>query len=753
MNTARAGEPQTRPFWSVVLPVHRPILSHLREAVESVFRSGLDPARRQFAIADDASGSPELDAYLAELAGRGVEIHRSPSRLGLVGNWNACIRLARGEWIHILHQDDRVRPGFYAALEEGIAREPALGAACTQVRFVDDAGARLREGHLDQPEAGLLHRWVQHVVVNLAIQCPAIAVRRAVYERLGGFDAGFAYCADYDMWCRIAVEYPIWFDPRPLAEYRVHPASATHRLFDARTRLREQRRGLRRAAARLAPFARNRVLRAGEHYLTRLAWRDWCEARRAARGAWARGRLLVQLPTLGRWSDLLAIRRRRYPPPLRSRAPVRPDDPREPRHPRILALSEFLPHPPARMVIGVCQHLRCTLGGLARAGHVDAAFFCFDNYQPPDGEVEQYRAALARAWGFRGEVRIISVSSGCQSEWRRRPLRALYWILRGAASFMGNRPTLQCSGPRQVARLRDAVEEFHPDLILAHRTGVAGALLRLGGGLPPVLHDLDDIEHVKIRRFRRGAAGLRNRLRAALDTWIARRSERHSARLARATLVCSEADRAALLAVAPSARVEVVPNTAREAEPPPHGADPIALFVGIAHYPPNRDAVRWLATDIWPRVRQRLPEAGLVLVGEGTREALDGLSHAGIEAVGFAESLDPHYARARICVCPIRSGSGTRIKIVEAALRARAIVSTTIGAEGLSFEPAREIVIADDAASFADVCAALLRDPARCAALGAAARARAASNYTPDIAMARVAGLARALMRGPGDPP
>lgn len=753
MSAAPIEEQRGRPFWSIMMPIHRPILSHLREAVESVFQSGLNLATQQFSIVDDATESAEVDAYLAELAARGVEIHRTPSRRGLVGNWNECIRLARGEWIHILHQDDRVRPGFYAALENGIAREPSIGAACTQVTFIDDEGARLREGHLDQDAPGLLHHWVQHIVVNLAIQCPAITVRREVYERLGGYDASIAYCADYDMWCRLAVEYPIWFDPRPLAEYRVHPASATHNQFSLRTRIREQRACLRRAAARLAPFVRARALRCGNHYLTRLAWRDWCEARRTTRGVLARARLLAHLPRLGSWTDLRAIRRRRYPLPVPSRATVRPEDPLAPRHPRIVALSEFFPHPPDRMVFGVFQRLRCTLQALARAGHVDATFFWSDNYQPNDRQVEQHRATLSAAWPFRGALRIIAVSSGRHSEWHRRPLRALYWLFHGAASFMHNKPTLRCCGPQQLARLRHALEEFQPDLILAHRTGVAGALLRLGGALPPVLLDLEDIDHVKIERFRRDATGWRNGLRVRFDTWIARRSERHAARLAQVAMVCSETDRHALRAVAPGSRIEVLPNTAHDSGPLAPATEPVVLFVGVAHYPPNRDAIRWLATEIWPRVRQRMPAAQLLLVGDGTREVLSGLPADGIEAIGFAEDLGPHYSRARVCVCPIRSGSGTRIKLIEAAMRARAIVSTSIGAEGLAFEPGREMLVADHATDFADACVSLLLDPARCAALGAAARARATADYAPDAVMTRIAALARELMQTTGGAP
>lgn len=730
----------TAPFWSVMIPVHQPDMALLREAVGSVIASGIDHTHSEIVIVAQGIVSDELRAYLAILAAKGIAIAHH-TETGMVVNWNACVTRARGEWVHILHQDDRVRPGFYAALAEGIALAPRSGAAYTQTAFIDGQGAFLRDGHMPQTTAGVVDHWIQHLMVNLTVQCPAIVVRRAAYERLGGFSADFHYCTDAEMWGRIASEYPVWFDPRPLAEYRVHAANATHREFPLPRRWRERRRCLTQNLSRLSPAIQPTARRCGEHYQCRLAWSEWSDAWRAAPGFGQRLRLLAWLPRLGSLRDLRAIRNRRYLPPVPGQAVIRGDDPRAPRRPRVMLLSEFFPHPPERAVFGVYQRLFRTFQGLAATGHFDAVFFWSDNYQPTEAVVEGYRKKLVGTWPLSGALHVISTSTGDHAESRRHRWRALYWLLRGAASFMQNQPTLRASGPEQVEKLRTILHSHQPDLIVAHRTGVTGALIRLRQSLPPVVLDLEDIDHIKILRFHRDPVTNRIGWRAYVWSLMARLSERHAALFANATMVCSETDRAELRRVARRARITLVPNTAREREPLPPSFEPVALFVGVAYYPPNREAIEWLVSDIWPRVREKVPDARLIIAGEGAKVFIGEKKTPGIEVVGFAPDLDLYYQKAGFAVCPIRRGSGTRIKIIEASFYNRATVATTIGAEGLTLTPGDEILIADEAHSFADACVALLLNPDQRVAIGRAARAKAMKDYAPSRIVEQLVGV------------
>jgi glycosyltransferase involved in cell wall biosynthesis len=160
------------------------------------------------------------------------------------------------------------------------------------------------------------------------------------------------------------------------------------------------------------------------------------------------------------------------------------------------------------------------------------------------------------------------------------------------------------------------------------------------------------------------------------------------------------------------------------------------MFVGVTNYKPNADAIRRLVNDLWPRVRRLVPDARLTIVGEGATAVADSRPDEGCIVLNFVSDLDEIYREARIALCPITGGGGTRIKVIEAAMHARPVVSTRIGAEGLSFVPGSEILLADEPGEFAQQCAALLLDPDRCVKMGRAARARALAEYSPERVVA-----------------
>ena len=164
------------------------------------------------------------------------------------------------------------------------------------------------------------------------------------------------------------------------------------------------------------------------------------------------------------------------------------------------------------------------------------------------------------------------------------------------------------------------------------------------------------------------------------------------------------------------------------------------LFLGTYGYQPNCDAAERLIRHIWPPVRERVPEARLLIAGKGS-ERLASFKDAppGVTFTGFVDDLDGLYAMSRVVACPLTAGGGTRLKLVEAASYGRPMVSTRVGAEGLDFEADREIVLRDDDAGFADACVHLLRDDAACDRLGRAARAKMQARYGMDEIAARVA--------------
>jgi glycosyltransferase involved in cell wall biosynthesis len=208
-------------------------------------------------------------------------------------------------------------------------------------------------------------------------------------------------------------------------------------------------------------------------------------------------------------------------------------------------------------------------------------------------------------------------------------------------------------------------------------------------------------------------------------------AEIQAIRLATATFVCSEKDRRYLARLVGPDRVRTVVNSVRfPAVAAPDVSEPLVLFVGSMGYRPNAHAADALVQKIWPSVHARIPQARLVIIGSQPELAA---SHPprdpSVTFAGFVEDLDPWYRRARVICCPIRYGAGTRVKIIEAAAHAKAIISTHLGAEGLGFQDGREIALRDTTAELADECVHLLRDARAAEQLGAAAQAAARATY------------------------
>jgi len=147
-------------------------------------------------------------------------------------------------------------------------------------------------------------------------------------------------------------------------------------------------------------------------------------------------------------------------------------------------------------------------------------------------------------------------------------------------------------------------------------------------------------------------------------------------------------------------------------------------------YSANIIAAEFLVRGVWPLVRRACPDARLIVAGNKP-ERIPSFAQrpAGVEFTGFVPDLEPLYRSAAMVCCPVLSGGGTRVKILEAAAHGKAVVSTVVGAEGLDLRDGIEIVLRDGARAFAEACTELLRDPVRRDALGRAARDAVARRY------------------------
>jgi glycosyltransferase involved in cell wall biosynthesis len=201
----------------------------LRQTLKSVLAGGL-PDDAEVVVVDDCSTKDDPERVVREVGDGRVRFVRNPHNLGAVPNFNACVRLARGDLVHVLHGDDFVLPGFYPAVLAAAARWPDAGFLCTRAFVVDEAGEiegltpRLR--HMEAPtrEVGPL------VYGGNVILTPSAVVRRAAYQRVGLFDEGLVHVADWELWVRVVAACGGVCVNRPLASYRVFAGQDTARL-------------------------------------------------------------------------------------------------------------------------------------------------------------------------------------------------------------------------------------------------------------------------------------------------------------------------------------------------------------------------------------------------------------------------------------------------------------------------------------------------------------------------------------------
>ena len=257
----------------------------------------------------------------------------------------------------------------------------------------------------------------------------------------------------------------------------------------------------------------------------------------------------------------------------------------------------------------------------------------------------------------------------------------------------------------------------------------------------PVFLDKHDLTYEVMGHFLDYEKNPLKQIYGRLELRKVRRFEVDACANSAAVLACSDRDAEMIRSVCPKVRIPVLPNVVDVKSYPPSVDDDgrTLLFVGAMDWFPNRDAVDFFIAEILPVVRILAPGARFVVAGRNpSRAVLRRYSTlADVEFTGGISDLRPIIAEAAVCVVPLRMGSGTRLKILEAAAMGKAIISTRLGAEGLNFLPGEEIVLADEPQAFASAIASMLADEPCRRRLGRAARRRVEGHY--DLSTLRIA--------------
>lgn len=718
---------------------------HLPSVVRAATRSGLPVA-----IADNGSSDDSLAFLRAEYP----QVITIPldTNYGFGRGYNLAMRRVPWDIVILLNNDMTVEEDFADHLLAPFSDDEHLFAVSSQIFFPDDnalreetgrTSARFRHGklelaHLPVPSDG-------DPIPVFWLGGGSAAVCRHKFKELGGFDEIYSpfYMEDVDLsfraWQR---DWPTMLAPRSRVLHRhrgstgrldpgfVDAVHARNRLLFVWLNVRD-RRLLRQHIVRLAtpPLLR----RSGPSPRTSelmAALRHLPEIRRRRRDS-AKSIVVTDVEVFARFAiDWLSL----TPPPQttaqqtagrtqveegatgmrttpeagcagsvdsRTHAPFGAPAARRP-----LRLLFFVPMSVYPISHGGASRIMNSIWGLARRGHEVHLLSLVAN--------ETDREAM------------LSVPEVASSHSYALPLEDGHFP--GSAMPTAIRKTHK---PTAQWLIKDLVRRYGIDILQLEYTQ-SGVYLAPESPVPTVL-----VEHdIAYRSAFRGALRLKGSLRkgrALFDVLRLYHWELETAK--RADLVLSASDlEAGILRRRGVERVSsAVPNgvDVTAFEPPgPRREDRDILFIGYFLHPPNVDGLRHFLTAIWPHIPDGHSRPTVTVVGDGlTTELAADVREAGFDCPGFVPDIREELWSHRVFVCPIRFGAGTRIKLLEAAAAKCAIVSTTLGAEGLGLQDGRNVLIADDPMQFAVAVKQLLADEDLRRRLGEAAHETVRRNF------------------------
>ncbi|HVV75222.1 MAG TPA: glycosyltransferase [Mycobacteriales bacterium] len=219
---------------------------------------------------------------------------------------------------------------------------------------------------------------------------------------------------------------------------------------------------------------------------------------------------------------------------------------------------------------------------------------------------------------------------------------------------------------------------------------------------------LQNLVSVQMRHELATATGARQRWVLRRQSAVAERSERWVASRYDRVIVTSPEDAAAF-----AGEATVIPNGVDTDwySPTPLPAEPRLVFTGMLGWRPNVEGLEWFVQEVWPAVREQLPEATFTIVGAQPVPSVTAMVEIpGVTVEANVPQMRPYLEAARAAVVPLHVGSGTRIKALEAMASGRPVIGTSVGLEGLAIESGRHALVADDPEEMARAVVAALSD-------------------------------------------
>jgi sugar transferase (PEP-CTERM/EpsH1 system associated) len=374
-------------------------------------------------------------------------------------------------------------------------------------------------------------------------------------------------------------------------------------------------------------------------------------------------------------------------------------------------------------------------------------FFCPQQIWPVNSGSRLRNAHLATALAKRCSVTVLQILQP-SDEWSEPDDAALFEelvVVRKKQSYTPGMVVKGILGPQPVTVLNYESTEIGQvlqrtlaqkrfDAVQMETSNLISYLdiIRNAPGKPALIVDWHNIDSELMSRYASEAKNFAKKFVAHRTASLLSGVEAELARVADGHAVCSERDRETLLAHNPRARISVVPNGVDSTRFSPVELDSGStklLFVGSMDYHANVDAVLWFVRSVWPEIARRFAQLEFTIVGRRPGPEIQALASDRIRVTGTVEDVRPYYAAARAVMVPVRVGSGTRLKILEAMAMGVPVISTSLGAEGISVSNGNDILLADTETAMADAVGRVVAEPAFASTIATAARKLVAQRY------------------------
>ncbi len=405
---------------------------------------------------------------------------------------------------------------------------------------------------------------------------------------------------------------------------------------------------------------------------------------------------------------------------------------------RILFVSQIVPYPPHG---GVLQRGFNLLRELGRHHEVDLLAFHHPDELPAGTALEQSKRELG---AFCRSVEYFAL-------WPKQSFVHRLVALAFAAVYPRPFSVLAHRSGKLAARIEDlCLGPRPPDVV--HLDTMALAPYARNCGTVPVVVTHHNVESQLMQRRAEHERGWLQKFYVRLQAKRLRSYEEANSGKFPVNIMVSESDAETLRGICPRARMEVIPNGVdTEYFHPRWGSEtPTLIFTGGMNMFANRDGVDWFLVEVWPLVKRRVSGVRFIAIGQRPSPLLMEVvaKDGSVEAPGFVQDVRPWVERAAVYVVPLRVGGGTKLKVLDAMAQGKAIVCTTLGAEGIEVKDAEEMLIADSAHDFAERIVQLLGAADERLRLGRAAREKVEERYSWGILGRRLAEVYAGAAKG-----